>query len=126
MGSAKGLVRYMVHLDNPEKYQYSLDEIVGHNGADVASYFELTATNKLVLMKEMISFIYENNIDNYAEFLMLCIEKSDDWFNVAINYNTLAINKMIDAVWQKINQIKISKEEKYEPKNTRASSSRKV
>ena len=101
MGSAKGLVRYMVHLDNPEKYQYSLDEIVGHNGADVASYFELTATNKLVLMKEMISFIYENNIDNYAEFLMLCIEKSDDWFNVAINYNTLAINKMIDAVWQK-------------------------
>ena len=101
VGSAKGLVRYMVHLDNPEKYQYSLDEIVGHNGADVASYFELTATNKLVLMKEMISFIYENNIDNYAEFLMLCIEKSDDWFNVAINYNTLAINKMIDAVWQK-------------------------
>ena len=52
-------------------------------------------------MKEMISFIYENNIDNYAEFLMLCIEKSDDWFNVAINYNTLAINKMIDAIWQK-------------------------
>lgn len=101
VGSAKGLVRYMVHLDNPEKYQYSLDEIVGHNGADVASYFELTATNKLVLMKEMISFIYENNIDNYAEFLMLCIEKSDDWFNVAINYNTLAINKMIDAIWQK-------------------------
>lgn len=103
VGSAKGLVRYMAHLDNPEKYQYSVDEIIGHNGADVASYFELTMTNKLALMKNIVRFIYEKQIDNYADFLMICIETSDDWFNIAINYNTLAINKMIDAVWQKKN-----------------------
>lgn len=104
VGSAKGLVRYMAHLDNPEKYQYDISDIVGHNGADVQSYFELTATNKLVLMKEMISFIYENEIDNYADFLMICIEKSNDWFDIAVNSNTLALNKMIDAVWQKKNK----------------------
>ena len=32
---------------------------------------------------------------------MHCIEYDDDWFDIAINSNTLAINKMIDAVWQK-------------------------
>lgn len=101
VGSAKGLVRYMAHLDNPEKYQYPIDEIVGHNGVDVADYFVLTATNKLSLMKEMITFIYDNEIDNYADFLMICIEKSDDWFDIAVNSNTLALNKMLDAVWQK-------------------------
>ncbi|RAN54119.1 hypothetical protein B8A31_01555 [Dolosigranulum pigrum] len=101
VGSSRGLVRYMTHMDNPEKYQYSLDDIVAHNGADIASYFELTVTNKITIMKEIVEFIYEHKIDNYADFLMTCIETSDDWFDVAINYNTLAINKMIDAMWHK-------------------------
>ncbi|MGQ7458466.1 Rep family protein, partial [Streptococcus suis] len=59
VGSAKGLVRYMAHLDNPEKYQYSVDEIIGHNGADVASYLELTMTNKVAVMKNRVRVIYE-------------------------------------------------------------------
>ena len=101
VGSARGLVRYMAHFDNPEKYQYSRDEIVGHCGADVESYFELTKTSKMSVMKEIITYIYENKIDNYADFLMICIQHSDDWFDVAINYNTLAINKMIDGMWLK-------------------------
>lgn len=101
IGSAKGLVRYMVHLDNPEKYQYSLNEIVPHGGADVQSYFELSATSRLSVMKEIIKYIYDEKIDNYSDFLMIAIQKSDDWFDVAVNYNTLAINKMIDGVWQK-------------------------
>src|SRR5699024_1903507 len=100
-GSARGIVRYMAHLDNPEKYQYSRDEIVGHCGADVESYFELTKTSKMSVMKEIITYIYENKIDNYADFLMICIQHSDDWFDVAINYNTLAIDKIIDGMWLK-------------------------
>lgn len=53
------------------------------------------------VMKEIITYIYENKIDNYADFLMICIQHSDDWFDVATNYNTLAINKMIDGMWLK-------------------------
>ena len=101
IGSAKGLVRYMIHLDNPEKHQYPLDEIVGHCGADVQSYFELSATSKLNVMKEIVEYIYDEKIDNYADFLMIAMQKSDDWFDIAINHNTLAINKLIDGIWQK-------------------------
>jgi len=101
LASGKGLVRYMIHMDNPEKFQYAKDQIVGHNGAEVDSYFELTKTNKLQIMKDIITYIYENEIDNYSDFLMHCIMHDDDWFDIAINSNTLAINKMIDAVWQK-------------------------
>lgn len=100
-GSGRGLVRYMIHMDNPEKYQYPRDEIIGHNGADVESYFELTYTNRLTLMKDIITYIYENEITNYADFLMLCILESDDWFDIAINSNTIAINKMLDAMYHK-------------------------
>ena len=101
VGSGRGMIRYFIHLDNPEKAQYSKDELVGHCGADVDSYFELTKTSKMAVMKDIVTFIYDNEIDNYADFLMICIKHSDDWFDVAINYNTLAINKMIDGMWLK-------------------------
>ena len=52
-------------------------------------------------MKEIVNFIVKNEIDNYADFLMVCIAESDEWFDIAINYNTLAINKLLDAVWHK-------------------------
>lgn len=101
VGSAKGLIRYMTHMDNPEKYQYEASDIVAHNGADIASYLEMTKTDKIIVMKEIMTYIYENEINNYAEFVMDCIQTSDEWFDVAINHNTLAINKMIDAMWHR-------------------------
>lgn len=101
VGSAKGLVRYMIHLDNPEKYQYDIQDIIGHNGADIDSYFELTPTSKLSVLKDMVIYIRDNQVDNFSDFVMTCIEKSDDWFNVAMNSNTLGLNKVIDAEWQK-------------------------
>lgn len=107
VGSGRGMIRYFIHLDNPEKAQYSKDELVGHCGADVDSYFELTKTSKMAVMKDIVTFIYDNEIDNYADFLMICINHSDDWFDIAINYNTLAINKMIDGMWlKKKNELK--------------------
>lgn len=101
VGSSKGLVRYFIHMDNPEKAQYDADDIKAYNGADVFSYFEMTVTEKNTAMKDIIRYIVENKVTNFADFLMVCIENSDDWFDIAINRNTLAINKAIDAVWQK-------------------------
>lgn len=39
-------------------------------------------------MKNIITYIYENRIDNYADFLMICIQYADDSFGVATNVNT--------------------------------------
>ena len=34
--NAKALVRYMAHLDNPDKYQYNISDIISHGGVDIA------------------------------------------------------------------------------------------
>ena len=46
VGSGRGMIRYFIHLDldNPEKYQYSRDEIVGRCGADGELFSCLTQT----------------------------------------------------------------------------------
>src|SRR5699024_6441351 len=45
-GSAKGLVRYMLHMDNPEKYQYDRDEMIAHGGADILEMLKPTSASR--------------------------------------------------------------------------------
>jgi len=103
VGSAKGLVRYMIHLDNPEKYQYEKNEIIGHGGVDIDSFFELTTTNRLEVLKQISRYVIDNNIVNFVNLVEYAISKNDDWFTVIADKNTLYINKLIDAQWQKGN-----------------------
>ncbi|MCC4361945.1 replication protein [Limosilactobacillus reuteri] len=98
--SARGLVRYMIHMDNPEKYQYQRSAIVGHCGADVESYFEMTTTNRLDKLKEMAQYILDKHVTTFSDFIIYCIEHDDDWFTIAAEKNTLFLNKLIDSEWK--------------------------
>ena len=97
--NTKGTVRYLVHTDNPEKYQYNKSEIVCHGGAEVEQYFQLSSASRLQVLKEAIEFIRDSQMENLMDFLSYCIEEGEDeWFDVASNHNTLIISKAIDAV----------------------------
>lgn len=102
--NAKGLVRYLIHMDNPEKYQYKRDEIVCHCGAEIDEYFALSSSSRRVVLREVMEFIKDSEIDNYADFIGYCLDYEEwDWFDIATNHNTLAINKLLDAIYQKHN-----------------------
>lgn len=102
--SARGLVRYMIHLDNPEKYQYLKSNIVGHSGADVESFFEMSATNRLDKLKDITRYVLENNVTSFSDLVEYAIENDDDWFTILADKNTLYINKLIDSEWKKAHQ----------------------
>lgn len=100
--SVKGMIRYFAHLDNPEKHQYNLNDIVPHNGAEISNFLKPSANQNLSYVKDIFKFIKKKEIDNYVDFLDYCLQTdNDNWFDIAINHNTLAINKMLDAMWQK-------------------------
>lgn len=101
VASARGLVRYMIHLDNPEKYQYSKSEIIGHGGVEVEAYFEMTASNRIDLLKDISAYVMDNNICNFVDLVKYAIENNDDWFTIIADKNTLYLNKLIDAQWHK-------------------------
>ena len=77
----KGLVRYMSHLDNPEKAQYDVGGIIGHGGADVANLLRPTSSQRLSCIRDMMSYVKEHDV---TEFQDLCdyaaAEHYDDWF----------------------------------------------
>lgn len=82
INSVMGTIRYMTHMDNPEKTQYPASEIVGHCGADVAKYLKITATDRYVAIHEMISFVKENEVTEYHQLLSWAAENRHDWYTL--------------------------------------------
>ena len=77
----RGLVRYFVHLDNPEKHQYDIADIRGHGGFDVTEALRPSATMRYQLVREMMLYCRENGV---IEFQDLCdyamSDRYEDWF----------------------------------------------
>lgn len=96
--SIKGMVRYMAHLDNPEKYQYNPALIVGHGGVDVSDYLKISASARYSMMRDMIKYIRDKNITDYMEFMEYAMEqKYETWFPLLCDNSTYMIVSVIKA-----------------------------
>lgn len=117
----KGLVRYLIHMDNPEKYQYKREEIVCHSGAEIDDYFALSSSSRRAVLWEIIDFIQDSRVENFSDFIAFCLATENrEWFDIAMNHNTLAINKVIDSIYQKNHPKSESKSVTLEEKVARA------
>lgn len=77
----KGLVRYMAHMDNPEKAQYNPADIVGHGGVDIADILRMSASERYQLIAEMIDFVQEKELYELEDLLTYARrERFNDWF----------------------------------------------
>lgn len=96
--SAKGSVRYMLHLDNPDKYQYSASDIKAYGGIDIAELLRPTASDRYQLIKEMIIFIRENKIYEMKDLLDYAIEhRFDDWFPLLSDNSAYIVGQYIKS-----------------------------
>lgn len=96
--SAKGLVRYMTHLDNPDKAQYSVNDIVCHGGADLADLMKPSSSERYGLIREMAQYIKDNAIIEYNELFYYAMEnRFEDWFPLLCDSATYALNALIKS-----------------------------
>lgn len=94
----RGSVRYMVHMDNPEKEQYNVSDIIGHGGADPYKYVDLLKTRVREVTREIILFCKDNGITEFSDLVEYCLlNAEDDWYNVAMHYATLSIKTYINS-----------------------------
>lgn len=86
----RGYYRYLTHKDNPEKAQYNESDIITINGFDISNYVEMTKSEIDKYKIEILSFIQDNDINEYADLLDLL--KSSEMLNhliVASNHTLL-------------------------------------
>lgn len=96
---AKALVRYMAHLDNPDKAQYNPSEIIGHGGADVADFLRPSASDRYAYIDEMLDYIDEHNICEFNVFMRYArTHRRDDWFPLLCDSCAYVINMHIKSL----------------------------
>jgi hypothetical protein len=98
VASPKGLVRYMIHMDNPEKNQYNRDLIVGHCGADVESYFAMTASTRYMLIGEMQDWVYENRVTELFILRNHAKHNRQDWFQLLCDNSNSVMDSYIRSI----------------------------
>ena len=103
VSSLTGAVRYLTHMDNPEKYRYDDSKIQAYGGFDLESCLGLSTGDKREALKDMFVFISENNITHLKDLLDYCMsdECPAGWFEIATERNTLVIKEYIKSNWQK-------------------------
>lgn len=80
--SVEGSVRYMIHIDNPEKAQYRKEDIVAHGNIDIEKYFEMSLTEKYALIDEMAAFIIQYDVTEFMDLKAYAMAERPDWNNV--------------------------------------------
>lgn len=94
--SLRGYARYLCHLDNPEKHQYNVDDVVSLAGAEYRSIIGL-ATDKYVAIGEMMDFCILNQIMSYAQLLVYARHNREDWFRVLVDSSTMVMKEFLKS-----------------------------
>lgn len=102
--SVKGAYRYFTHMDNPEKFQYQLKDIVHLNGFDPLDFIGFTSSEVESLKKDLFCIIRDYHIYEYCELIdLLAFQKVDidekklaDLFYCATS-NTILFNNYLKS-----------------------------
>lgn len=96
--NSKALVRYMCHLDNPDKHQYNVADIKGYGGVDVAELLRPTSSERYELIREMIIFVKTENITEYKDLVdYAMMNRFDDWLPLLADNCTYMLGQYIKS-----------------------------
>lgn len=93
--SVRGMYRYHLHLDNPEKYQYDDRDRILINGFDSNSVNELTKTEVNKYKKEILKFICDNDIIEYCDLITTLMDNDLSQMVEVASSHTLLFNTFI-------------------------------
>lgn len=96
--NAKALVRYFAHLDNPEKAQYSVQDIKGHGGIDIAELLRPSSSERYTLIREIFAYIRDNGITEFQDIVdYAATEHFDDWFPLLCDNSAYIVGQYIKS-----------------------------
>lgn len=98
--SARGYARYLCHLDNPEKVQYNISDVLQLGGADYSAIVHLP-TDDMRMLSEVFAYIRANQIYSLAELLDICAINNPDWFSMIAMNRCYVVDKYIKSLqWE--------------------------
>ena len=94
--SIRGYARYLCHLDNPEKYQYNIDDVKALCGADYVGTIGLSI-DKLKALDEMMEFCEKYNVVSFYALSKYASAQRSDWARVLKESGTLFMREYLKS-----------------------------
>lgn len=101
LDSVKGAFDYLTHKNDPDKYQYSDEEIELMNGFDIADMVQLNERDKAELSFRVIEDIKQNNIFEYSDLLEFYMNNEDYQLYNYVFGHTIPLNTYLSSLRNK-------------------------
>lgn len=100
--STRGYARYLIHADNPEKYQYDATDVTAYGGADYAALIHTDADEDEDTL-DIMAYCQDNEIYSMAELIsILRQEGKKTWLSLIIRRKAYIISTFLKSlVWEK-------------------------
>lgn len=96
INSVRNYSRYLCHLDNPEKYQYSPEDVIVIGSEDYYNLISLP-TDKYRIIREMKEWCRENQNFYFSDLFDYASENRDDWFRCLCDNGTFVIKEYLKS-----------------------------
>lgn len=96
----RGYARYLCHLDNPEKEQYSQDDVRCLAGADYVGIIGL-ALDKYKAVGDMMDFCKKYQVYSFAQLALYAKEERFDWFRILCDSGSVVMKEFLKTIrWE--------------------------
>ncbi len=96
--NVQSFMRYLLHMDNPEKAQYEKDSIICLGGAVPDFTRAIPQSEVQAIMADMCNFIREKEITEFFELWFYACDNEPDWFTVLNNGKAYVVSQAIKSV----------------------------
>ena len=87
--SLRSYSRYLCHLDNPEKAQYNINDVLSIGGIDYIQLINSSA-DEYATLTDMINYVLDNYTTDMRDFILYCRDNRPEWFDCMYRQHHLA------------------------------------
>lgn len=99
--------RYLIHADDPDKYQYSAEDVVAY-GLDYMQCSLDEKSQKYLGISDVIAYVIENNIQSFSHLLIVSSQLNRHIFEIVCD-NAYLVKTFLSSI--KADQMDCSKQE---------------
>lgn len=92
-----GYLRYLSHVDNPEKAQYEPEKIIPLCGLDVLTYFAPSKSRAAAVVNEIVSYLLEHPDIEEFDVLRYKASENKQWVYVLDNTPCYGVVRMLNS-----------------------------
>lgn len=92
----RSYARYLCHLDNPDKTQYNVEDVICLSGFDYFSCIN-SVSNKYQTIRNIINFCRTEGITNFADLVDYCEEFNYPWLMCLMDSGTYFVKEYMKS-----------------------------